>query len=428
MKLQTRDNTKKPIADRHALDDLLPFNGKKLSILDAERQPGLLVFPRDLGINGDDIGNQEIFHIENDILVTGNVVGFIGIGDTDLTISSRFCTGDEDDYFLHYMLQKVMGVNVMNLQSHTNDERIYDFLLYLFPRMLINALTQGLYKEYKTMKHNDSNVKGVIDISRHVKHNIPFFGNIAYNTREHSYDNDMTELIRHTIELIRHSYAELILHANKQIEDAVLQIVSATPSYSPSRLRNVIINNTKPIRHPYYSLYMSLQRLCLMILRHEKMRYGNNRNQIHGILFDAAWLWEEYLNTLFSDCGFKHPQNKLQKGGIQLFSDNNYVPRYPDFLKSDFILDAKYKHIDGNPERDDFHQIITYMYVLEAMKGGFVYPSDATRSTHLGYLNGYGGELRKYAMKVPLLCQSLEEFKAFMRQEEKAIMHIIGHN
>lgn len=42
-----------------------------------------------------------------------------------------------------------------------------------------------------------------IDVARHMKKNTPFIGNIAYSQREYSYDNDLMELVRHTIEYIK---------------------------------------------------------------------------------------------------------------------------------------------------------------------------------------------------------------------------------
>jgi 5-methylcytosine-specific restriction endonuclease McrBC regulatory subunit McrC len=424
-KVLTTDNHSCHLSNEQK-NDLLPFSGRDIKSLNAERQPGLLVFPRDLKINGDDIGKQEIFHIVGDELMTGNVVGFIGIGDTNLSISSRFCNGNENDYFLHYMLQHVMGLNIVNLETHSHDERIYDFLVYLFPQMLLNALRQGLYKEYCTMRHNDSHVKGIIDIARHSRTNIPFVGNMAYNTREHSYDNDMTELIRHTIEYIRHGYARTILHASDDIDHAVKLIEDATPSFNAKDLRCVIKNNMKPIRIPYYSSYLSLQRLCLLILRHEKLSYGNNKNRIHGIIFDAAWLWEEYLDSVIHSCGFKHPQNRLLKGGIYLFVEPKLHIRYPDFWKDDFILDAKYKKIDLNGEaRDDLHQVITYMYIKRAARGGLIYPGSKTDGIPLGRLNGYGGEFLTYSLKIPSGCDSLDSFRIEINKEEEALKLIL---
>ena len=39
--------------------------------------------------------------------------------------------------------------------------------------------------------------------------------------------------------------------------------------------------------------YLALQRLCLLILQHQKHQVGLGFRQICGILFDGAWLWEE---------------------------------------------------------------------------------------------------------------------------------------
>ena len=51
------------------------------------------------------------------------------------------------------------------------------------------------------------------------------------------------------------------------------------------------------------------------------MKYGRNDDEIYGVLFDGAWLWEEYLNTFLADIGFEHPRNKEAKGRKSLFTD-----------------------------------------------------------------------------------------------------------
>ena len=35
-------------------------------------------------------------------------------------------------------------------------------------------MRQGVYKQYRRFRHNDANVHGTIDISRHIRENIPF--------------------------------------------------------------------------------------------------------------------------------------------------------------------------------------------------------------------------------------------------------------
>ena len=91
----------------------------------------------------------------------------------------------------------------------------------MFPVYLKSALRKGVFKTYFRHEYNDSNVKGIIDIPRHISKNIPFVGNIAYSQREHTTDNYITELIRHTIEFIkRKSYGNLILAKAKDELDS----------------------------------------------------------------------------------------------------------------------------------------------------------------------------------------------------------------
>lgn len=67
------------------------------------------------------------------------------------------------------------------------------------------------------------------------------------------------------------------------------------------------------VRHAYYHEYRLLQQLCILILRNEQHQYGTGTRNVYGILFDGAWLWEEYVNTLIGDA-FYHPKNKTEMG------------------------------------------------------------------------------------------------------------------
>ena len=42
---------------------------------------------------------------------------------------------------------------------------------------------------------------------------------------------------------------------------------------------------------------------------------------MYGVLFDGAWLWEEYLDLTMHKVGFKHPKNKERQGPIHLFKE-----------------------------------------------------------------------------------------------------------
>lgn len=151
-------------------------------------------------------------------------------------------------------------------------------------------------------------MKGTIDIARHIEGNTPFIGNVAYSQREFSYDNDLMELVRHTIEFIKGKpYGNNLLI---RVKEKVKLVIEATPRYEQyDRLKIINANKKNAVRHAYFREYLALQRLCLLILQHRKHQIGTGSRQINGILFDGAWLWEEYVSSLIGDA-FYHPMNK----------------------------------------------------------------------------------------------------------------------
>lgn len=431
--IQIRDNNWEGLAidDEQHLANLQKIAEKPICELSLDDNPNLLIFPQDYNEYGDKIGKEYIFEVRDGKLYTGNIMGFIGFGETKVRIHSRFAQG-EDDYFLHYMLQKVFAINLFDLKYHADDESIFDFLIYLFPAFLKRAIRQGLYKEYQTRTYNDPNIRGRIDVVRHIRMNVPFAGKIAYSTREYAYDNHVIQLVRHTIEFIaNHPYGGVILKNDDLTKDAVTLIREATPTYSQNERRKVMNQNLRPLSHPYFGEYRYLQRLCMQILRYEEIKYGRNEDEIYGVLFDGAWLWEEYLNTILKNQGYIHPQNKISKGRIYLFEDRTGV-RYPDFYKDDIVLDAKYKRYADmklqNIDGDDLHQVITYMYILAARYGGLIVPrqhklKDIVQTSKI--LKGYGGRMNIYGLTVDSPAQNYKDYCTQMNQHENVFISLL---
>lgn len=406
----------------------------------AKDNPGLLIFPDKPENLEEDIQKDCILETEkfgDKIRVsTYNLIGFIGCDDLKINIHSRV---EEDtikdgkkitDFFLIYMLEKICRLNLLDLPSPSRDDiNIFDLLPYLFPQYLKRALAQGMFKEYVRRQNNDANIKGTIDVSRHIRSNIPFLGKVAYNTREFSFDNRITQLIRHTIEHLRKFslIGERIINSPDVI-DMVRQIVDATPTYSAMDRQKVIMDNLRPFAHPYYYEYAPLQKLCLAILRHDQLSYGDSTQEVHGVIFDIAALWEEYLAVVLQDKGIVHPNNREHTDTQYLFEGKSGAySRYPDFFKQDktCVMDAKYKRIadnDNHIERNDIHQLITYMYMMQAGKGVIISPAlDCGGYKEIGTLNGYGGKVGLYYFCIPSSETDYHEFCKRMKAEESSL-------
>lgn len=408
--------------------------------LEQLEREGVFVFP-EFVLDAEDITRgQMIIQSVNDTYHSGNVMGFLGCGDERLIIQSRF-SGIEEDYFFQYLLDKVLDFpNIVDMESDANqDNRLFNFLLFLFPYYLKTAMRKGLFKKYIRNRYNDGNVKGTIDIARHIEKNTPFTGNVAYSQREFSYDNSLMELVRHTIEFIKgKTYGN---HLLVKVKDEVKLVIDATPGYEVYDRQKIIDQNKKnAVRHAYFREYLALQRLCLLILRHQKHQIGSGSRQIYGILFDGAWLWEEYINLLIEDT-FYHPMNKGGKGAQRLF-ERNIGLIYPDFISRDnesrIIADAKYKPIDNIGNRD-YLQVLAYMFRFDAKTGYYLYPeAEGTDDLVLRMNRGSTYEknvsprddvsVTKHGLKIPVEAEDYTAFVTRMNIREQEFCRTFAAN
>ena len=138
-------------------------------------------------------------------------------------------------------------------------------------------------------------------------------------------------------------------------------------------------------------------------------------------MFDVSYLWEEYLAKILIKQGFKHPNNKKGTGHIYLARNNHFL-RYPDFYREhdQTVIDAKYKK-DIN--RDDVHQMVTYMYRLKAINGIFALPTYKKGAQSCFELLGYGAlhnaKLQTYFFPITQTANNYKEFSASMKLSEE---------
>ena len=383
-------------------DSNLSLRGKKALLnyfsvpvkeLSDNEDSSILIYPQSFSDTPDEIGEQVVFEITkrdadgNPVeFWTKNLVGFISYKGQEITISSRF-SGEKSDNFLYYMLVRVSGINLLNLDfgSQNNDKGL-NLMLFLFPKLLKEALGQGLFKQYIYREYNDANIRGPIDINRHIRRNIPFNGRVAYRTREFSYDNPVTQLVRHAIEWIKISpWGQAILNSDETTRSYLQEIIAATPTYE-ARLRQEIINqNLRPATHPYYTSWQPLQEFCLRLLRYESLSYSaDSKNKIHGILIDAAWLWEEYVAKVLSEGenGLKHYIRKGRDYHLFIKGDKAFQQIIPDYYDEDnhIVADAKYiplhryDRLDADRASAVYYKTIMYMYRFNTEKGFLFHP------------------------------------------------------
>jgi 5-methylcytosine-specific restriction endonuclease McrBC regulatory subunit McrC len=430
-KLHLKDNRKTVLQNFNNISDLLKnISGVPISeLLKNNPNIGMLPFK-----NSDDILKKPILNLVGETHVqTNNIMGFLSTPQANITIGSRFSKSTEKELFLQHMLLRVGNINQFT-PANTNNENIWDFILFLlFPIFLKKAASQGIYKCYKWYRYNDANVKGRIDIKRHIKQNLPFVGNVAYNTKEFSLNNNVTQIIRHTIAFIKSKGYSQITATDSEVINAVKAIETVTPDYQIRDRQKVMLQNREPIRHPYFDQYEPLRKICLQILRNQGNAFNDNNDEVYGLLIDGAWLWEEYLNTFIKEIGITHAENNLRTRGLKLFEKSQ--PIYPDFYSKEksLVIDAKYKRLSSgdNLSTSDLYQVITYMYRLRAKNGILLYPQNENstdifenKTIHQDSYGEGNSSFGFLGMYIPD-SNDYEGFKAIIEESEKDVKNRI---
>ncbi len=369
-------------------------NGYTIEELSDKEDGGILVWPQSFEKSHDKLLKKTILECKIEekkvkSLSTNNLVGYIGDGKAQIEINSRFCSNtDGNDYFLYHMLAKVFHANIVNMEVGGGSLKELNLLIFMFPRLLKEALIQGVYKLYTKKEYNNSNLRGTVSINRHIRNNEPANGKIAYSTREFCYDNSMTQLIRHTIEYIYTlPLGRTLLKGDKTIEECVRLITQLTSSYEKANRRKVMADNKKLINHPYYTKYMVLQKICLAILKKERISHGSQNNNVHGLLIDMSWLWEEYIATILQDnlTGFKHYTDNESFKLFEKENDKRFQSVIPDYLCEcengyNIVADAKYiplhkyDHLNADRASAVYYKTIMYMYRFHTNLGLLLHP------------------------------------------------------
>jgi hypothetical protein len=281
--------------------------------------PDLIVFSE-----GTNIGKMDKESIlsgcddpSNPDLWTGNLMGVLYIKQVNnfhplrISINSRFDKGSDSQTFLTWMLIHAFDGMIHSWKPRAGVGIWRLLLIFLFKYYLEKAYHQGLYKQYISRKYNDFVFKGVLDVSRHIKMNSFFTGRVACNVREHSFDNPVLWLVRHAANYISLYFPELytsILLSKPITNEALRVIVEATPSYTNQNQYHLFYDCQIPIRHPFFTEYENLRKISLQLLRNEGLTlYSNSmKDEVYGVLFDGAWLWEKFLASVLRPLNFKH--------------------------------------------------------------------------------------------------------------------------
>lgn len=397
---------------------------------------------------------------------TRNYVGLFQLGEERVVITSRFDQPGKP-FFLYYLLSACWDAALLSQEDlgGTYARDIFDLLLVTkLAVQLQKAWKKGTLRQYRTLKHNDSRVRGPIDVPRHIRENLgQDNGRIAYRTRVYSLDNPYNVLFLQAVDVAGRKYPALLNRLFRRLPEfqaALRTLRQEVQGWAGARRETVLRHTVKKIVNPVYRDYEPARTAARAILGQlgadpeGKSRHGS---AVTGVFLDMDTAWERFLEKeLFSGAQVATQKRESILGG--------HMNVKPDFWwrEKGVVLDAKnrsdwgktmdktetlwseyVKNKDDKIDvRDDVYQVLTYMLALGCQEGGVVFPQrdygpQEPRHTPVylpltegnpSLVDQMEAEIGRQFWRVPVYIPQAEDYPSFAKQMDAEIERLRGEN
>lgn len=383
----------------------------------------------DLLDNGDEAAPlPEVFKDQDGVLRTQKYIGLFEYQGTQVVIGSRFdvsgpAGAPRPPFFLQYLMENFLGESMLFLEDVGGicGGDLFDGLLAAkLAVQLQRAWKKGRLRAYRTFRYNDSQVKGQLDVPRHIRENMGLKnGRIAYQTREYSLNNAWNILFLQAAAAARARHPALLRRLEEELPEfqAALQgLQRDIPNWSRPRQDWVLEHTRQKISNPIFRDYEGVRPTARSILRRmgaDPFAAGHSQ-VVTGAFLDIDRLWERLL------------EERLFRGAPTPFAQlpqpvpDSWRTIRPDFFWKDLgvVLDAKNRPVWSRTlrqetwsefVREDVHQVLGYMITLECKVCGVIFPmtGDAPRDPV--------PDLGRWFWRVPVLIPGADCYPDFRR-------------
>lgn len=385
----------------------------------------------------------EVFRYREGAWWTRQYVGLFQYRGERVVIGSRFDRENREPFFLRYLIEEFLEESLLVLEDVGGvwQDDPFDMLLAVkLAVQLQQAWKKGGLRAYRSFCHNDSRVRGQIDVSRHIRENLgQDNGRTAYRTRAYSLNSDMNVLFLQAAEAARRRYPSLMRRLERRLPEfhtALAALGQAVPDWAVPRRDSVLERTRKKLTNPIYRDYEAARRAARAVLSRmgvDPFGQGERGAVVTGVFLDMDRLWERTLeHTLFQ--GVRGPYTQQSHPLL----DGHMVIR-PDFYfrSQRMVLDAKYRSAwartvglggkwsdELSPEqqsavRENVYQVMSYMLALDCQEGGVIFPvSGRDRCLPRGDRAAPGG--RKF-WRIPVNIPRAENYPIFRRELEETL-------
>ncbi|MFB9080753.1 McrC family protein [Flavobacterium procerum] len=359
-------------------------------------------------------------------------VGVLQVGNTLIEVLPKADkiphSETEDSKWRNLLIGMLRAVGSFDIKSTSSSNlkikhnTILDLYFELFIKEVEYLLHNGLVKKYQKKEGNVTALKGSLQFSKHIQHNL--IHQERFYVRHSTYD---TEHILHfilykTIKLLK------LLNTNNDLHSRIGVLLLHFPEMPDIKISNSTFEKLIYKRkNQHYKKAIEIAKLILLKY-HPDVSKG--RNHVLALMFDMNLLWEQFIYSTLKRNKTDFIKIKAQTSKFFWKPENGRRSSMkPDiYIETDngnIVLDTKWKNLNGyNPSPDDLRQMYVYHEYYNANKVALVYPGDNKHSSAGVYLKKDGEHDNKICSII--LIDVEDEIKKWQEEIRRIIKEFIS--
>jgi 5-methylcytosine-specific restriction enzyme subunit McrC len=324
-----------------------------------------------------------------------NYVGVIQIGKVTIEIlpkadknSVRENERGQWHTVLLKMLAKCKKIKIDSVSKAALKKRHHSLLDLYFDLFLdeVNMLlNRGLIKQYRKQSGNVLALKGRLEFSKNVQHNLVHKERFYTNHQVYDYSNLINQIVLKALLTLKN------ISNNIFIKDRIERVLSCFPEVKEINITKSHFEKLTSNRKT--TDYQEAIKIAKMILLNYSPDIKGGGENMLALLFDMNMLWEEYvyrmLTKIQTDTLKVKFQNRKQFWENKLIKPDIVIEKTEeDKSISTYVIDTKWKIIDPKkPGDNDLKQMYAYNMYWNASKSMLLYPTSVNLTTDFGHFH-----------------------------------------
>ena len=310
-------------------------------------------------------------------------VGVIQVDDILVEILPK-ADKDEDDNpkWQGVLLSMLQACGQLKADSHDSANvsrqnlNLLEVYFEIYLRELEKLQRLGLIKQYRKNTGNVKALKGKLEFSGNIRHNLVH--------KERFYTTHQVYDVDHQLHQVLNTALSIVSRFTKgtRLSNLCNRIEMSFPEVSKLMVTPTLLDKLKLNRKSaHYSYALELARLIILNYSPD---IKSGKEKMLSLLFDMNVLWEDYVLVKLRDWNDKNELGYTIHGQDSTTFIGSHTLRPDIVLEKDnqtIVIDTKWKRPGNSASVQDLRQMYTYCRFWNAKKAMLLYPGEKMKST-----------------------------------------------